>query len=117
MHLGFKETGPLCPSRLSCEPGRLAKAPDGPQVLTVNILWLQKEGAKIRMPDRGQGLTPTENMGRGLILRSALPVQWAVRQLHQMEVPTQGIMPGKKSGNHPSEGQKPNPGTPTRPRD
>jgi hypothetical protein len=33
------------PNRLSCEFGRLAKAPDGPQVLTLNILWLQKEGA------------------------------------------------------------------------
>jgi hypothetical protein len=60
-------------------------------------------------------------VGKDLILRTALPAQWAVCQSHQMEVPTQGIMPGKKSGNHPglspSEGQKPNPGTPTRPRD
>jgi hypothetical protein len=73
------------------------------------------------MPDRGQGLTPTENVDRGLILRTALPAQWAVCQPHQMEVPTQGITPGKKSGSHPglspSEGQKPNPGTPTRSRD
>jgi hypothetical protein len=38
--------GPLFPNRLSREPGRLAKAPDGPQVLAVNVLWLQKEGAK-----------------------------------------------------------------------
>jgi hypothetical protein len=49
------------------------------------------------MPDRGQGLTLTENVGRGLILCSALPAQWAVHQTHQMEVPTQGIMPGIKS--------------------
>jgi hypothetical protein len=38
------------------------------------------------------------------------PAQWAVRQPHQVEVPTQGIVPGKKSGNHPGlwpiEGQK-----------
>jgi hypothetical protein len=38
-----------------------------------------------------------------------------------MEVPTQGVVPGKKSGNHPglspSKGQKPNPGAPTRPGD
>jgi hypothetical protein len=73
------------------------------------------------MPDGGQGLTPTENVGRGLILRSTLPAQWAVRQLHQMEVPMQGIMSSKKSSDHPglypSEGKKPNLGTPTRPQD
>jgi hypothetical protein len=80
MHLGLKETGPLCPNHLSWEPGRLAKAPDGPQGLTLNILWLQKEGAQIRLPDRGQGLTLTENVGRGLLLRTALPAQWAVCQ-------------------------------------
>jgi hypothetical protein len=55
----------------------------------------------MRLPDRGQGLTPTEDVGRGLTLRTALPAQWAVCQPHQMEVPTQGIVPGKKSGNHP----------------
>jgi hypothetical protein len=72
------------------------------------------------MPDRSQSLTSTKNVCRGLILCTALPAQWAVCQPHQMEVPTQGIMPGKKSGNHPglypSEGQTPNPGTLTRPR-
>jgi hypothetical protein len=55
----------------------------------------------MRMPDRGQGLTPTENVGRGFILHSTLPAHWAVCQPHQVEVPTQGIMPGKKSGNLP----------------
>jgi hypothetical protein len=30
----------------------------------------------MRLPDRGQGLTPTESVGRGLILRTALPAQW-----------------------------------------
>jgi hypothetical protein len=53
------------------------------------------------MPTRGQGLTPTENVGGGFILRSTLPAERAISQPHQMEVPTQGIMPGKKSGNHP----------------
>jgi hypothetical protein len=53
------------------------------------------------MPDRGQRLTPTQNVGRGFILCSTLPAQWTVHQPHQMEVPMQGIMPGKKSGNHP----------------
>jgi hypothetical protein len=31
------------------EPSRFAKAPDGPQTYTLNILWLQEEGAQIRM--------------------------------------------------------------------
>jgi hypothetical protein len=75
----------------------------------------------MRLPDKGQGFTPTENVGRSVILRTALPAQWALCQPHQMEEPAQGIVLGKKSGNHPglypSEGQKPKPGTPTRPRD
>jgi hypothetical protein len=75
----------------------------------------------MRLPDIGQGLTPTENVGGGLILRTALPAQWAVCQPHQMEVPAQGMVPGNKSGDHPglspSKGQKPNPGAPTGPRD
>jgi hypothetical protein len=31
-------------------------------------------------------------VGRGSILRSTLPAQWAVRQPRQVEVPVQGIM-------------------------
>jgi hypothetical protein len=30
------------------------------------------------MPEWGQNLTPTENVGRGFILRSTLPAQWVV---------------------------------------
>jgi hypothetical protein len=75
----------------------------------------------MRLPNRGQGLTPTENVGRGLILCTALPAQWAVCHPHQMEVPAQGIVPGKKSGKlpglSPSKGQKPNPGALTGPED
>jgi hypothetical protein len=73
------------------------------------------------LPDRGQGLTQTQNVGSGLILRSTLPAQWAVCQPHQMEVPTQGVVPGKKSGNHPglspSKRQNSNPGAVTGPGD
>jgi hypothetical protein len=93
--------GSLCPNRLSWEPSRFTKAPDGPQGLTLNILRLQNEGAQMRLSDGGKGLTPTENVGRGLILRTSLPAQWAVCQPHQMEVPVQGIVPGKRSGDHP----------------
>jgi hypothetical protein len=80
MHLGLLYR-PFVPNRPSWEPNRFVKAPDGPQGLTLNILRLQKEGAQMRLPDRGQGLTPTENVGRGLILRTAPPAQWAVCQL------------------------------------
>jgi hypothetical protein len=53
------------------------------------------------MPDRGQSLTLTENVGRGFILRCTLPAQWAVCQPRQLEMSAQGIMPGEKSSNHP----------------
>jgi hypothetical protein len=57
------------------EPYGFARVPDGPQTYILNILWLQKEVAQIRMPKRSQGFTPTENMGRGFILCSTLPTQ------------------------------------------
>jgi hypothetical protein len=73
------------------------------------------------MPTGGQGLTPAENVGRGFILRSTLPAERTVSEPHQMEMPTQGIMPGKKSSNHPglfpTEGQEFGPSAPIRPRD
>jgi hypothetical protein len=55
----------------------------------------------MNMPDIGQSLTPTENVGRCFNLHSTLPALWAVYQPHQVEVPAQGNMPGKKPGNHP----------------
>jgi hypothetical protein len=48
------------------------------------------------MSTGGQGLTPAEDVGRGFILRSAPPAERAVSQPHQMEIPIQCIMPGKK---------------------
>jgi hypothetical protein len=49
---------------------------------------------------------------------SSAPLFRHVCQPHQMEVPTQSVMSGKKYGNHPglspSKGPKPNPGAPTR---
>jgi hypothetical protein len=45
-----------------------------PQSLTLNIPGLQREGAQLRLPNGGQGLTPTENVGGGLILRTAKTV-------------------------------------------
>jgi hypothetical protein len=42
-----------------------------------------------------------QNVGRRFIHRSTLPAQWAACQPHSVEVPTQGIVSGKESGNHP----------------
>jgi hypothetical protein len=71
------------------------------------------------MPTRGQSLTPTENVGRGFILRPPLPTERTLSQPHQMEMPVQGIMPGEKSSNHPgmlpTKGQELGPIAPTRP--
>jgi hypothetical protein len=70
------------------------------------------------MPKQSQGFTPTKNMGRGLILCSTLPAQWAVYQPHQVEMSSQGIMSGKetcnKPGLHPIKGQKCSLGAETR---
>jgi hypothetical protein len=75
----------------------------------------------VSMPNGGQELAPTENVGRGFILRSTLPTERTLSQPHYMEVPVQGIMPGEKSSNHsgllPTKGQEPDPVTPIRPRD
>jgi hypothetical protein len=84
----LKETGPLCPCHPSWEQSHLAKAPHGPQVLACNVLWLQERGAQVCMPNRSQGLISTEDVGRGLLLRSTPPAQWTICQPHQMEVPT-----------------------------
>jgi hypothetical protein len=55
----------------------------------------------MHMPEWGQNLTPTENVGRGFFLCFTISAQWVVSQPHQLEVSAQGIMPVKKSGNHP----------------
>ena len=57
--------GPLCPKSISREPHGLTKVPNGPQMYTVNILLLQKEGAQIHVSERGQSLTFTKDMGQG----------------------------------------------------
>ena len=47
---------PLCPKPISREPLSLTKVPSCPQTYTLNILWLQKEGAQVHMSERGQSL-------------------------------------------------------------
>jgi hypothetical protein len=73
----------MCPYHPSWEPGRLTKVLDGPQVLALNVFWLQERVAQVRMPSWGQGFTPTENVGRGLLLQSTLPTQTCGRKLHR----------------------------------
>jgi hypothetical protein len=46
MHLGLTN-GPFVPHIKSWEPCSFAKAPDGPQVYAVDVLWLQEEGAQV----------------------------------------------------------------------
>jgi len=48
MHLGLNN-GPFVPHINSWEPCYFAKVPDGPQTYTLNVLWLQEEGAQIHM--------------------------------------------------------------------
>ena len=53
------------PHIVSWEPCSLAAVPDGPQVEVLNISWLQKEGAQVRMSAWGQILAFTQNVSRG----------------------------------------------------
>jgi hypothetical protein len=41
--------GPFMPHIDLCEPCCFTEVPDGPQTFTVNVLWLQEEGAQIPM--------------------------------------------------------------------
>ena len=60
------------------EPRYFAKVPDGPQTYTVDVLWLQEEGAQINMSDLKQSFTITENVARDFSLCSTPPTQWTV---------------------------------------
>jgi hypothetical protein len=44
MHLGLTAR-PFVPHVKSWEPCCFAEAPDGPQIYTLDILWLQEKGA------------------------------------------------------------------------
>jgi hypothetical protein len=79
MHLGLTDR-PFVPLIKSWEPCCFAEAPDGPQVYTLDVLWLQEKGAQVRVSERGQGLTITKNVGRGFFLHSTLPAQRTVCQ-------------------------------------
>jgi hypothetical protein len=72
MHLGLTD-GPFVPLIKSWEPCCSAKAPDGPQVYTLDILWLQEKGAQVCVSEWGQGFTFTKNVGRGFLFHSTLP--------------------------------------------
>jgi hypothetical protein len=50
MHLGLTDR-PFVPHINSREPCSFTKVPDGPHTYTLNVLWLQVEGAQIRMSE------------------------------------------------------------------
>jgi len=62
--------------RALCAPYRFmggccfTKVPDGPQTYTLNVLWLQEQGAQICMYEWGQSFTLPLNVGRDFILCS-----------------------------------------------
>jgi len=62
----------------SWEPCSLVVVPDGPQVKILNIPWLQKEGAQVRMSAWGQSLAFTQDVTRGFLSGLTPPAQGAV---------------------------------------
>jgi len=74
--------GPFVPHIDLWEPCCFTEVPDGPQTYTLNVLWIQKEGAQIRMSEWSQSFTLTKNVGRVFILCSTPPTQWTVWQPH-----------------------------------
>jgi len=42
---------PFVPHINSWEPCYFANVPDGPQIYTLNVLWIQEEGAQINMSE------------------------------------------------------------------
>jgi len=92
------------------EPCCFTKVPDGPQTYALKVLWLQEEGAQIRMSEWSQSFTLAKNVGRGFILCSTPPTQWTVWQPQQMKMSSQGIMSCEKANNspglYPVKGQK-----------
>ena len=62
------------------------------------------------MSEWGQGLTFTENMGRGFLFHSTPPAQRTLYQPQQVKVSSQGVVSSKKASHNPGlspvEGQK-----------
>jgi hypothetical protein len=100
MHLGLIK-GPLCPKSESWEPCSFTKATNGSQNFVLDIPWLQKEGAQMHMSEWGPGLAFTENVGRGLLLYTTSLIHRAFYQPQQEEMPSQDVMPVKKTNYHP----------------
>jgi hypothetical protein len=48
MHLGLTDR-PFVPHDKSCDPCCFTDVSDGPQVYTLNILWLQEKGAQMHV--------------------------------------------------------------------
>jgi len=63
----------------SWESCYFAQVPDDPQTYTLNVLWLQEEGAQIHVSIWSQSFTFTKNVGQGFFL-CFTPTQWTVWQ-------------------------------------
>ena len=61
-------------------PCSIGVDPDGPQVKILNIPWLQKERAQVRMSVRGQSLAFIQDVSRGLFSRLTPTSQKSVGQ-------------------------------------
>jgi hypothetical protein len=79
LHLGLK-TGPLCPMFYNklMEPCFFSKVPNGLCTLFPNILWVQKEGTQMCMSEWSQGLTLTQNVDWGFLLRTTFPTNGVI---------------------------------------
>ena len=79
----------------------LIEAPDHTQSSILNVLWFQKIGFQVPVSECSQGLTFEENVGRGYLLNSTFPTQWAVLQPKHVEVSSRGVKANKKANDSP----------------
>jgi hypothetical protein len=101
MHPGLKKQA-LCGSVAAHgSPATLLKHQMAHRLKLFMSFGSRKKEPRYTCLSEAKASTPTEDVGRGFILHSTLHAQWAVRQPHQVKVPTQGIVSSKESGNHP----------------
>jgi len=82
MHLGLNWWAPLCLISINGSPHTLLKFQIAPRLYTLDVLWLQEEGAQIHMSQWSQSFTLTESVDRGFNLCTTPPTQWIVWQSH-----------------------------------
>jgi hypothetical protein len=103
MHAGFLP-GPLCPldwcpslgSPVPLMKFQIARWPS-----YFEILRVQEKGTQVRMSECRQSFTLPQNMGWGFLLCPISPTHGTVNQPLYVQMPSQGVMCGKKAGNYP----------------